>query len=46
MARQLGIDIEDLVNDTKERNTGVGRQYEDFILEKDKKTIQKACQHT
>ena len=37
MARQLGIDSEDLVNDTKERNTGVGRQYEDFILEKDKK---------
>ena len=37
MARQLGIDIEDFAKDIKQQDTGIGQQYEDFMLEPEKK---------
>ena len=32
-ARQLGIDIEDFSKDIKRQDTGIGQQYEDFIID-------------
>ena len=33
MARELGIDIEDFAKDIKQQDTGIGQQYEDFMLD-------------
>lgn len=42
MARQLGINIEDYVKDTKQEDTGIGQQYEDFLLEQEKEEDKKS----
>ena len=42
MARQFGIDIEDFVKDTQQQDTGIGQQYEDFMLDQEKKDDKKS----
>lgn len=38
MARSLGLDIEDIIKETQEKeDTGVGQQFEDFLIEKKQK---------
>ena len=41
MARQLGINIEDYTKDIKQKDTGIGQQYEDFMIEQDTKDDKK-----
>ena len=41
MARQLGINIEDFVKNIKQKDTGIGQQYEDFMIEQEKKDDKK-----
>lgn len=42
IARQLGIDIKDFSKDVKQEDTGIGRQYEDFMLNPEKKEDKKS----
>ena len=42
MARQFGIDIEDFVKNTEQQDTGIGQQYEDFMLDQEKKEDKKS----
>ena len=42
MARQLGINIEEITKNIKQKDTGIGQQYEDFMIEQDTKDDKKS----
>lgn len=42
MARQLGINIEEITKNIKQKDTGIGQQYEDFMIEQEKKDDKKS----
>ena len=42
MARQLGVDIEDFSKGIKQEDTGIGQQYEDFMLDQEKQEDKKS----